>query len=152
MLASANALSKRRTRSFNRFNSFISSGRSPRILLPRLPLPYLRTQDGTVSHPRMPYFRRTCSQGRSSCSSSRTTAILKASLYRRPLFSPARFAIRGDNLFQDRTLTSAHNPQPTTHNPQQATDNKQESPRLRRNRRTPLRHNRLDNFVGQFRA
>src|SRR6185503_2570459 len=59
MLASANARSSARTRRFNCSVSLISSGVSTRILLPQLPLPYLRTQLGTVAAPLIPYLCRT---------------------------------------------------------------------------------------------
>src|SRR6185436_11631563 len=107
MFASANDFSSKRTRRRRRSNSFISSGFSTRILLPRFPLPYFRTQFCTVVQPRIPYFRRTCAKGKSCSSSSLTTPILNDSLYRIPWFCPTRFAIRGDNLGQDGTPPSS---------------------------------------------
>src|SRR6185436_10639128 len=115
MLASANARSSARTRRFNCSVSLISSGVSTRILLPQLPLPYLRTQLGTVAAPLIPYLCRTRSQATPSCSTSRTTCILKASLYRIPAFCLCCLAIRGDNLFQDGTQLSTFNFQLSTY-------------------------------------
>src|ERR1035441_2283939 len=52
----------------------------------------------------MPYFREMASKAIPPSSSSRTTSILKASLYRISSRLPCFFVFIPDNLFQDGTL------------------------------------------------
>src|SRR6266849_5738832 len=99
MFASAKALSNCRTRALRRFSSFISSGLSTRVTFPRLPLPYLRTHLETVIEPLMPYFMETASKASPPASSSRTTSILKASLYRTSSRLACLILFMPDNLF-----------------------------------------------------
>src|ERR1035437_6995799 len=104
MFASARALSNCLTRALRRFSSLISPGLSTRITFPLVPLPYCRTQRDTVSLPLMPYFREMASKAIPPISSSRTTSILKASLYRISSRLPCVFVFMPDNLFQDGTV------------------------------------------------
>src|SRR3954466_1543829 len=112
MFASARALSNCRTRSVRRLSSFISPGFSTRITFPLVPLPYLRTQLPTVIAPLIPYFLEAAVNVRHPSSSSRTTSILKASLYRISSRIPYVFVLILDNLFQDGTGTSSPRPSP----------------------------------------
>src|ERR1035438_9879409 len=81
----------------------ISPGLSTRITFPLVPLPYCRTQRDTVPLPLMPYFREMASKASPPNSNSRTTSILKASLYRISSRLPCVFVFMPDNLFQDGT-------------------------------------------------
>src|SRR5712672_2573822 len=106
MFASANALSKRLTRSLSCFKWSISFGVSTRIIFPRLPWPYFCTHLCTVSQPPIPYLCRSCSKGSCSRSNSPTTSILNASLYRIAGPICPFFFISSDNLGQDGTFLS----------------------------------------------
>src|ERR1017187_9032267 len=103
MFASARALSNCLTRALSRLSSLISPGLSTRITFPQVPLPYCRTHRDTVSLPLMPYFMAMPSKAIPPSSSSRTTSILKASLYRISTRLPCFFIVMPDNLFQDGT-------------------------------------------------
>src|SRR5579872_2767893 len=103
MFASASALSNFRTRSVKRLSSFISPGFSTRITFPLVPLPYWRTHLETVIAPLIPYFIETASKASPPASSSRTTSILKASLYRISTRLWLVLVVIPDNLFQDGT-------------------------------------------------
>src|ERR1017187_4512770 len=101
MFASASALSNCLTRALRRLSSLISPGLSTRITFPLVPLPYCRTHRDTVPLPLMPYFMEMSSNAIPPISSSRTTSILKASLYRISSRLPCFFVFMPDNLCQE---------------------------------------------------
>src|ERR1017187_1110802 len=106
MFASARALFNCLTLALSRLSSLISPGLSTRITFPLVPLPYCRTQRDTVPLPLMPYFMEMSSNAIPPISSSRTTSILRASLYRISSRLPCFFVFMPDNLCQDGTAFS----------------------------------------------
>lgn len=75
-----------------------------------MPLPYFRTHLGTVAALRMPYLPATALNASPPASTSCTTLILNASLYRISSRIPVDLFVMPDNLFQDGTDLSGSPP------------------------------------------